>query len=321
MGRPRKEGMDYFPHDVDAAQDEKIEAMRTMFGNDGYAFYFICLERIYRSDHGELDVSKKLYTMTLANKVMVQHERLEQMMQAAVEFGLFDKDVFYGRGVLTSNGIKKRSVQINGLRDKWRKNKDDTKESFLNGKPQFSTEFSQEKTLVFHEEKCIKESKGKESKGKESKEEIESKHAHAEFVHLTKNEHDTLLEKYGSEMTAELIRILDNYKGMTGKKYESDYRAIISWCVDRYNEDNQKQTPKQSSKPAPDFSFPKPTHTATGKPNLTVASAPVAQPAVDMDELYQLAAMLDSKRQPGTLADMTYAVTEPLSRTPKENDE
>jgi hypothetical protein len=59
MGRPRKEGMDYFPHDVDAVFDEKIEALRTMFGNDGYAFYFISLERIYRSGQGELDVSTR----------------------------------------------------------------------------------------------------------------------------------------------------------------------------------------------------------------------------------------------------------------------
>ena len=47
MARPQKEGMDYYPHDIDAANDEKIEALRAIYGNNGYAFYFILLERIY----------------------------------------------------------------------------------------------------------------------------------------------------------------------------------------------------------------------------------------------------------------------------------
>lgn len=47
MARPLKLGLDYFPHDTDAWNDDKIEAMRVNFGNDGYAFYFIILERIY----------------------------------------------------------------------------------------------------------------------------------------------------------------------------------------------------------------------------------------------------------------------------------
>lgn len=46
MARPLKEGMDYFPHDTDASDDEKIEALRAIYGNDGYAFYFILLDLI-----------------------------------------------------------------------------------------------------------------------------------------------------------------------------------------------------------------------------------------------------------------------------------
>ena len=43
MARPRKEGLDYFPHDTDAASDEKIEALTIIYGAKGYAFYFILL--------------------------------------------------------------------------------------------------------------------------------------------------------------------------------------------------------------------------------------------------------------------------------------
>lgn len=38
MARPRKEGMDYFPHDTDAVNDTKIESLRMLYGNDGHYF-------------------------------------------------------------------------------------------------------------------------------------------------------------------------------------------------------------------------------------------------------------------------------------------
>jgi hypothetical protein len=30
-----------------------------------------------------------------------------------------------------------------------------------------------------------------------------------------------------------MIKVLDNYKGASGKTYESDYRAILNWVIDR----------------------------------------------------------------------------------------
>ena len=134
MGRPRKEGMDYFPHDVDASQDEKIEAMRSMFGNDGYAFYFIILERIYRSEHAELDLSKDVYAVALANKIMVTKQRFDEMIYTSVDLGLFDADTFFQHQRLTSKVVKKRFDEINLIRNKWRNIKQDKGLSFLNGK-------------------------------------------------------------------------------------------------------------------------------------------------------------------------------------------
>ena len=62
----------------------------------------------------------------------------------------------------------------------------------------------------------------------------------AENVTMTNDEHDKLLDAYGPADTARLIEILDNYKGSTGKRYKSDYRAILSWVVDRLEEDRRK---------------------------------------------------------------------------------
>ena len=62
----------------------------------------------------------------------------------------------------------------------------------------------------------------------------------AEFVAMTKEEHEKLTKDYGEAATKKLIEILDNYKGANGKSYKSDYRAILNWVVKRYQEEGGK---------------------------------------------------------------------------------
>ena len=70
----------------------------------------------------------------------------------------------------------------------------------------------------------------------------------AEFVAMTPEEHQKLIEEHGETVTAELIHILDNYKGSTGKTYKDDYRAILSWVVKRHEEDQAKGIKKRGGK-------------------------------------------------------------------------
>jgi hypothetical protein len=124
VARPIKEGMSYFPHDVDASSDEKIEALRSLFDNDGYAFYFILLERIYRTSCGELDISSDIKKAAVIKKIGVPKEQFEKILDASFELGLFDKALFNSTGCLTSHGIKCRFSEIERLREKWRKKKE-----------------------------------------------------------------------------------------------------------------------------------------------------------------------------------------------------
>lgn len=113
MARPIKQGMDYFPHDTDACSDEKIEALRAAHGNDGYAFYFILLERIYRSADFEIDISDTEMgaemKRILSRKVGVNVDEFERILKTALRWGCFDQEEYENRGVLTSPGIKKRA--------------------------------------------------------------------------------------------------------------------------------------------------------------------------------------------------------------------
>jgi len=120
MARPHKDGMDYFPHDSDAVNDEKIEALRVLYGNDGYAFYFILLERIYRTADFELDVSDAETTQILSRKVAVTEQQFGIMLETALKRKCFDREAYEERGVLTSPGIKKRASVVLEKRENMR---------------------------------------------------------------------------------------------------------------------------------------------------------------------------------------------------------
>lgn len=56
--------------------------------------------------------------------------------------------------------------------------------------------------------------------------------ASMEFVKISEVEYIKLIERVGKETTMKALEKLDNYKGSHGKKYKSDYRAILSWVLD-----------------------------------------------------------------------------------------
>lgn len=120
MARPTKDGLDYFPHDVDAANDEKIESLMYIHGTAGYAFYFIHLERIYRSSTLELDISESETMQILAKKCGINFEEYEKILQTCLRRNCFDAEAYQSRGVLTSNGIKKRANVVISKREKMR---------------------------------------------------------------------------------------------------------------------------------------------------------------------------------------------------------
>lgn len=73
------------------------------------------------------------------------------------------------------------------------------------------------------------------------------KFKYAEFVQLTRDEYQKLSTDHGEDGAKRMIQILDNYKGAMGKRYKSDYRAILNWVIDRYNEELKKGNGKINS--------------------------------------------------------------------------
>jgi len=70
----------------------------------------------------------------------------------------------------------------------------------------------------------------------------EEKEEYAENVKLSPSQYSKLVEKYGSGVTNKAIDVLSAYKCSNGKKYKSDYHAILSWAIGRAEEKNKSST-------------------------------------------------------------------------------
>lgn len=209
MARPLKEGLDYFPHDTDAANDEKLEALRAIYGNDGYAFYFILLERIYRTPDFELDISDAETIQIFARKVAVTPERFKQMLATALKWGCFDQQAYEERHVLTSNGIKKRASVVvkkrEEMRSKYQKDKLRISEAETHQETQPETP---------------------QSKVKESKE--NKKDLYAEELSLEKQLHSENSENQEKRFSAaELIKFFE--KDFSRPLGSTESEQVISW--------------------------------------------------------------------------------------------
>lgn len=160
MARPRKTGLDYFPHDTDASSDEKIETLRAVHGNDGYAFYFILLERIYRSENFEIHLDSCEIIRILSNKVGVTEKKFMSMLNTALKFNCFNKELYEEKKLLTSSGIKRRASVVVDKRLKMQ-------EKY--GSREKGTIISDAETCPDNEQSKVKQSIEKKSKQKERK--------------------------------------------------------------------------------------------------------------------------------------------------------
>lgn len=223
MARPIKEGLDYFPHDVDLSNDEKIEAMEALYLNDGYSFYCKLLERIYRSG-GKLKFEGKENIIILAKKCNVSIDLFEQMLKSAFVLDLFDKEAGKN-GILTSSGIQERFSMVTGKRVKMREVRENKKVCGV---------VSAEQTPQQTEHKPLKVKETKENKSiiiNTKLQEYVSKLPNVSTIkcQLTEEESNKLTNSYSKELIKEKLIAMENIPKVN-KKYASVYFTLLSWC-------------------------------------------------------------------------------------------
>lgn len=78
-------------------------------------------------------------------------------------------------------------------------------------------------------------------------EDINKKIKVADFVSLSKKEHQELVDKLGPDKAADIIEDLNLWKGSKGKRTKSDYLTILNWLRRENKENKTNAANKQNS--------------------------------------------------------------------------
>ncbi|MBW6490985.1 MAG: DUF4373 domain-containing protein [Lentimicrobium sp.] len=269
MGRIEKNNCDYFPHLVTMRNHRKVKALRNKFGQVlGYAFWSMVLEYLTEQDGNEFEYSEDEIEM-FAAELSIEPEKAKAMIEYCLNRELL---FLNSENFIYSNSLNAYLSPVYDKRMRARK-ASETRERRENGRFCHSNSNTPGISVTEKPQSKVKESKEKESKVDEiipEKSEPEilivdaevieelpasenrnikpkgKKILFAESVLLSEEEYRSLVATNGEPGAKRIIEILDNYKGSSGKKYKSDYKAILSWVIDRYNKENYGN-PKQYS--------------------------------------------------------------------------
>ncbi|NSB15941.1 Lin1244/Lin1753 domain-containing protein [Clostridium beijerinckii] len=107
MARPVKEGLSYFPFDVDFFSDRKIKILKSRYGADGITLYMYLLCEVYKSNGYYLETDDD-FLYIISDDLNMSYEKIRQIMNFLLERSLFDDTLFKSDKVLTSIGIQRR---------------------------------------------------------------------------------------------------------------------------------------------------------------------------------------------------------------------
>ena len=111
MGRPLKQGIDYFPLDVDFFSNIKIRKIAKACGPNASAVIICLLCNIYR-DEGYYILWDEDLPFVIADQVGVSEGCVKEIITKAVQVDFFSKELYDKYQILTSAGIQKRFLTI-----------------------------------------------------------------------------------------------------------------------------------------------------------------------------------------------------------------
>lgn len=219
MARPKKQTVDYFPHYCDHKKTMFI--LEQKYGNDGYSFWFKLLEILGKYEGHFINLNNTGEWEFLTSYTRLADDTCCEILNLLAKLEAIDQELWQQKIVWSQNFV-------NGIADAYRNRRTDTpnRPDYLLQKP-----INNGVSDVRNPQTKLYETKLKDIKS------TPKKISYAEYVTMTNDEYEKLLATYGKEMTAKMIETLDNYKGANGKKYKSDYRAILNWVVKRIEEE------------------------------------------------------------------------------------
>lgn len=109
MARPLKQGLQYFPLDVDMDQDDKIAMIEAFHGIEGFGVVIKLLSKIYKE--GYFYEWTKREQVLFSKRINVDINSVLAVVNDCVNEGIFNKKLFEEHHVLTSKGIQSRYLE------------------------------------------------------------------------------------------------------------------------------------------------------------------------------------------------------------------
>jgi hypothetical protein len=261
MGRPLKNKVDWFHYDAGAMNGRTIKILRGRFGAEGYAVWFMTLDILSQQDGLYFDFSDPIDWEYYVTEIGIDEEKLIKVLDLLAKLKAIDPECYTQKIIWVQNFADR-------LSSLWDDRKCDPPRNPLKIVSSGENPVSSGENPVNRRESTqsrVEKSRVEKSRveppynppidGKPlalatngdrlplasatngSKKRVKDRIQYAEFVSMTDDEHSSLVAKHGENKVREMIEILDNYKGSSGKKYKSDYRAILSWVVDKINKE------------------------------------------------------------------------------------
>lgn len=168
MARGERKNVDYFPHYI--SHGSKMNYLRSKYGNDGYATWFMILEKIGRSNNHYIDLSEDLMQMFLADECMIDEQKLVEIIEILVKFNEFDKQLWEEFRVIYCEKF------VESIADAWKNRKTNlpTKQSILTYFLQKQGKIEPEKPEKDEKigKQSLNETKLNQTKGNDTKENV-----------------------------------------------------------------------------------------------------------------------------------------------------
>lgn len=135
MGRAKKQGMDYFPVDVNLMESTAIKVLTARFGAEGFYLYMFLMCRIHLSGY-YIEVSEDFISCAAVD-TRIKEKTVADMIELMCTKGLFDTGLYEKYRILTSLEIQetyldvkcKRGRGVEVFKEYWLLNKENTPEN------------------------------------------------------------------------------------------------------------------------------------------------------------------------------------------------
>jgi hypothetical protein len=112
MSRPLKQGLDYFPMDVEV--DDKIELIEAKHGIAGFGVLIKMFQKIYKEGY-YLNWNEETQLL-FARRINVDINSVSDIIHDCFRYHIFNEELYTKHHILTSTGIQKRYLNATNRR-------------------------------------------------------------------------------------------------------------------------------------------------------------------------------------------------------------